>query len=201
VQVLTLVGVGWHKESLPGFGEVIARGREFELVPRLTACALNMSVDAIHQSREVRRAKYELAARLVPERALWLSASPSVESTSCVRRSTAFRRLGHPPTLWQASWTLGTALAQAGKHDEAAAAVAAAANMLLDGLEPWTATTGCGRSRAVRHWDRAGARDQKPAAGSRRAAADVANVRRRASSGEAERPGGGGRFLLATFDA
>jgi uncharacterized protein with PQ loop repeat len=36
-----------------------------------------------------------------------------------------------------------------------------------DGLEPWTATTGCGTSRAVRHWDRAGAWDQKPAAGSR----------------------------------
>jgi hypothetical protein len=198
VQALTLVGVGRHKESLPGFGEVIARGREFELVPRLTARALNMSVDAIHQSREVRRAKYEPAARLVPERALWLSVSPSVESTSCVRRSTAS---GGSVVRRRCGKHRGTALAQAGKHDEAAAAVAAAANMLLDGLEPWTATTGCGRSRAVRHWDRARARDQKPAAGSRRAAADVANVRRRASSGEAERPGGGGRFLVATFDA
>jgi hypothetical protein len=70
-----------------------------------------------------------------------------------------------------------------------------------DGLEPWTATTGCGTSRAVRHWDRAGARDQKLAGGSRQAAADGANVRRRASSGEAERPCGGGRFLTATLDA
>jgi hypothetical protein len=69
-----------------------------------------------------------------------------------------------------------------------------------DGLEPWTATTRCGTSRAVRHWDRAGARDQKPAAGSRQAAADGANVRRRASSGQVERPGGG-RFLTATLDA
>ena len=69
-----------------------------------------------------------------------------------------------------------------------------------DRLEPWTATTGCGTSRAVRHWDRAGARDQKPAAGSPQAAADGANVRRRASSGEAERPGGG-RYLTATLDA
>ena len=66
---------------------------------------------------------------------------------------------------------------------------------------PWTATNGCGTSRAVRHWDRAGARDQKPAAGSRQAAGDGANVRRRASSEEAERPGGGGRFLTATLDA
>jgi hypothetical protein len=65
----------------------------------------------------------------------------------------------------------------------------------------WTATSGCGRSRAVRHWDRAGARDQKPPAGSRQTAADGANVRRRASSGEAERPGGAGRFLTATLDA
>ena len=69
------------------------------------------------------------------------------------------------------------------------------------GLEPWTATTGCGTSRAVRHWDRAGARDQKPAAGCRQAAASRANVRRRASSGESEQPGGGGRFLTATLDA
>jgi hypothetical protein len=69
-----------------------------------------------------------------------------------------------------------------------------------NGLETWTATTGCGTPRAVRHWDRAGARDQKPAAGSHQAA-DGASVRRRASSGEAERPGGGGRFLTATLDA
>ena len=67
--------------------------------------------------------------------------------------------------------------------------------------EPWTATNRCGTSRAVRHWDRAGARDQKPAAGSHQAAADGANVRRRASSGEAGRPGGAGRFLTATLDA
>ena len=39
-------------------------------------------------------------------------------------------QLGHPPTLWRAWWTLGTALAQAGRDDEAAAAAAAAANML-----------------------------------------------------------------------
>jgi len=40
------------------------------------------------------------------------------------------RRLGHPPTLWRAWWTLGTALAQAGRDDEATAAAAAAANTL-----------------------------------------------------------------------
>jgi Uncharacterized oxidoreductase dhs-27 len=40
------------------------------------------------------------------------------------------RRLGHPPTLWQPWWTLGTALAQEGKDDEAAVAVSAAANTL-----------------------------------------------------------------------
>ena len=67
--------------------------------------------------------------------------------------------------------------------------------------EPWRAANGCGTSRAVRHWDRAGARDQKPAAGSRQPAADRVNVRRRASSGEAERPGRGGWFLTATRDA
>jgi hypothetical protein len=40
------------------------------------------------------------------------------------------RRIGHPPTLWQAWWTFGTALAQTGQDDEAAAAVGAAANTL-----------------------------------------------------------------------
>jgi hypothetical protein len=70
-----------------------------------------------------------------------------------------------------------------------------------DRLEPWTAINGCGTSRAVRHWDRAGARDPKAAAGSRQAAADGANVRHRASSEQAERPAGGGRFLTATLDA
>jgi hypothetical protein len=68
------------------------------------------------------------------------------------------------------------------------------------GQERWPAISGCGTSRAVRHWDRAGARDQKPAAGSRHAT-DGADVLRRASSGAAERPGGGGRFLTATLDA
>jgi hypothetical protein len=70
-----------------------------------------------------------------------------------------------------------------------------------DGLEPWTAINGCGTSRAVRHWDRAGARDPKAAAGSRQAAADGANVRHRASSEQAEQPAGSGRFLTATLDA
>jgi hypothetical protein len=40
------------------------------------------------------------------------------------------RRLGHPPTLWRASSTLGTSLAQIGQDDEAAAALAAAAKTL-----------------------------------------------------------------------
>jgi tetratricopeptide (TPR) repeat protein len=43
VHALTLTGMGRHEEALPMFEEVIARGREFELVPRWTARALNMS--------------------------------------------------------------------------------------------------------------------------------------------------------------
>jgi tetratricopeptide (TPR) repeat protein len=190
---------GWHHWLMAG--RLAEAKAEIALAKGDHAEAARLAVDAIHQSREVRRAKYELAARLVLGRALMALGQPERGIDELRAALDGIRRLGHPPTLWQASWTLGTALAQAGKHDDAAAAVAAAANTLLDGLEPWTATTGCGRSRAVRHWDRAGARDQKPAAGSRRAAADVANVRRRASSGEAERPGGGGRFLTATLDA
>src|SRR5215211_4600340 len=43
VHALALTGIGRHEEALPKFEEVIARGRDFELVPRLTARALNMS--------------------------------------------------------------------------------------------------------------------------------------------------------------
>ena len=35
--------MGRHEEALPRFEELIARGRELELVPRMTARALNMS--------------------------------------------------------------------------------------------------------------------------------------------------------------
>src|SRR4029453_2071648 len=66
--------------------------------------------------------------------------------------------------------------------------------------ESWTATNGCGTSRAVRHWDQAEARHQKPAAGSRQAATNGANVRPRGSFGDAGRAGGGGRFPTGTLD-
>jgi class 3 adenylate cyclase/tetratricopeptide (TPR) repeat protein len=230
VHALTLTGMGRHEEALPRFEEVIARGREFGLVPRMTARALNMSSalyrdlfqldeatlrnqeaaelgaaagfvnavlqsgidqlftdlargevgraearwpelwdrtqstrgthqwlmagrlaearaeialakgdhaeaarlaqEAIDQSREVRRAKYELAARLVLGQALMALGQPERGIEELHTALDGIRRLGHPPTLWRAWWTLGTALAQTGRDDEAAAAVAAAANTL-----------------------------------------------------------------------
>jgi class 3 adenylate cyclase/tetratricopeptide (TPR) repeat protein len=230
VHALTLTGMGRHEEALPRFEEVIARGREFEPVHRLTARALNMSSalyrdlfqldeatrrneeaaelgaaagfanavlqsgidqlftdlargevgraesrwpelwartentkgthqwlmagrlaeakaeialakgdhaeaarlaqEAIDQSREVQRAKYELAARLVLGRALIALGQPERGIDQLYTALDGIRRLGHPPTLWRAWWTLGTALAQTGRDDEAAAAVSAAANTL-----------------------------------------------------------------------
>jgi hypothetical protein len=60
-----------------------------------------------------------------------LMGSVSVEQPDQLRTALdGIRRLGHPPTLWRAWWTLGTALVQTGSDDEAAAAVAAAANTL-----------------------------------------------------------------------
>jgi hypothetical protein len=53
-----------------------------------------------------------------------------VGSTELHTALDGIRRLGHPPTLWRAWWTLGTALAQTGQDDEAAAAMKAAANTL-----------------------------------------------------------------------
>jgi predicted ATPase/class 3 adenylate cyclase len=230
VQALTLTGLGRHEEAIPRFEEVIARGREFELVPRHTARALNMSSalyrdllqldeatrrneeaaelgaaagfanavlqsgidqlftdlargelgsaqarwpelwertqntkgwhqwlmagrlaeakaeialakkdhaeaarlaqEAIDQSRQVRRSKYELAARLVLGQALIALGQPEAGIDELRTALDGIRRLGHPPTLWRAWGTLGTALTQAGKDDDAAAAVAAAANTL-----------------------------------------------------------------------
>jgi class 3 adenylate cyclase/tetratricopeptide (TPR) repeat protein len=230
VHALTLTGMGRHEEALPRFEELIARGREFELVPRMTARALNMSSalyrdlfqldeairrnqeaaelgaaagfanavlqsgidqlftdlargevgraearwpelwdrtqdtkgthqwlmagrlaeakaeialakgdhaeaarlaqEAIEQSRQVQRAKYELAARLVLGRALMALGQPERGIDELRTALDGIRRLGHPPTQWRAWWTLGTALAQAGRDDEAAAAATAAANTL-----------------------------------------------------------------------
>ena len=230
VHALTLTGMGRHEEALPRFEEVIARGRDFGLVPRMTARALNMSSElyrdlfqldeatlrnqeaaelgaaagfanavlqsgidqlftdlargevgraearwpelwdrtqntkgthqwlmagrlakaraeialakgeyaeaarlaqeAIDQSREVRRAKYELAARVVLGQALMALGQPQRGIDELHTALRGIRRLGHPPTLWRAWWTLGTGLAQTGQDAEAAAAVEAAANTL-----------------------------------------------------------------------
>ena len=43
VHALTLTGMGRHEEALPRFEELIARGRELDLMHRMTARALNMS--------------------------------------------------------------------------------------------------------------------------------------------------------------
>jgi class 3 adenylate cyclase/tetratricopeptide (TPR) repeat protein len=230
VHALTLTGMGRHEEALPRFEEVIARGREFGVVPRMTARALNMSSalyrdlfqldeairrnqeaeelgaaagfanavlqsgidqlftdlargevgraearwpelwdrtqdikgthqwlmagrlaearaeialakgehteaarlaqEAIDQSRQVRRTKYELAARLVLGRAL-MALGQSERGIDQLRTALdGIQQLGHPPTLWRAWWALGSALAQAGRDDEAAAAVSVAAKTL-----------------------------------------------------------------------
>jgi tetratricopeptide (TPR) repeat protein len=133
---------GWHHWLMAG--RLAEAKAEIALAKGDHAEAARLAVDAIHQSREVRRAKYELAARLVLGRALMALGQPERGIDELRAALDGIRRLGHPPTLWQASWTLGTALAQAGKHDDAASAVAAAANTLLDGLERWTLLLGAG---------------------------------------------------------
>jgi tetratricopeptide (TPR) repeat protein len=92
--------------------------------------AARLAQEAIDQSRQVRRSKYELAARLVLGQALIALGQPEAGIDELRTVLDGIRRLGHPPTLWRAWGTLGTALTQAGEDDEAAAAVAAAANTL-----------------------------------------------------------------------
>jgi tetratricopeptide (TPR) repeat protein len=143
---------GWHHWLMAG--RLAEAKAEIALAKGDHAEAARLAVDAIHQSREVRRAKYELAARLVLGGPLMALGQAERGIDDLRAALDGIRRLGHPPTLWQASWTLGTALAQAGKHDDAASAVAAAeaeatavaaaANTLLDGLERWTLLLGAG---------------------------------------------------------
>jgi tetratricopeptide (TPR) repeat protein len=89
-----------------------------------------LAQEAIDQSRQVQRAKYELAARLVLGRALMALGQPERGIAELHTALDGIRRLGHPPTLWRAWWNLGTALAQTGQDDEAAVAVSAAASTL-----------------------------------------------------------------------
>ena len=60
------------------------------------------------QSRKVRRAKYSLAARLVLGQALMALGQPERGIDELHAALDGIRRLGHPPTLWRAWWTLGT---------------------------------------------------------------------------------------------
>ena len=245
VHALALIGLGRHEEAIPRFEQVIALGRDFGLVPRMTARALNMSSalyrdllqldeatrrnqeaaelgaaagftnavlqsgidqlftdlargevgraearwpelwertqntkgthqwlmsvrlaeakaeialakddhaeaarladEAIAQSRAVQRAKYELAARLVLGRARIGLGQPERGIDELHTALDGIRRLGHPPTLWRAWWTLGTALGQTGRDDEAATAMGAAANT----LRTFAATLAPERSRPL----------------------------------------------------
>ena len=77
--------------------------------------AARLADDAIDQSREVQRAKYELTARLVLGRALMALGQPERGIDELRAALDGIRRLGHQPTLWRAWWTLGTALAQTGR--------------------------------------------------------------------------------------
>jgi len=92
--------------------------------------AARLAQEAIDQSRQVQRAKYELAARLVLGRALVALREPARGIGQLRMALDGIRRLGHPPTLWRAWWALATALAQMGQDVEAATAAGAAANTL-----------------------------------------------------------------------
>ena len=126
-------------------GRLAEAKAEIALAKEDHAEAARLAQEAIDQSREVRRAKYELAARLVLGRALMALGQPERGIDELRTALDGIRRLGHPPTLWRAWSTLGTALTQTGQDDEAAAAVAAAANT----LRTFAATLAPERSRAA----------------------------------------------------
>jgi len=119
---------GWHQWLMAG--RLAEAKAEIALAKGHYAEAAQLAKDAIDQSREVRRTKYELAARLVLGRALTALGQPERGIDELRAALDGIRRLGHPPTLWQAWWTLGTAFAQTGQDDEVAVAVAAAAETL-----------------------------------------------------------------------
>jgi tetratricopeptide (TPR) repeat protein len=111
-------------------GRLAEANAETALAKGNPAEAARLAQEAIDQSREVHRAKYELAARLVLGRALMSLGQPERGIDELRTALDGIRRLGHPPTLWRAWWTLGTALAETGQDDQAAVAVSAAANTL-----------------------------------------------------------------------
>jgi class 3 adenylate cyclase/tetratricopeptide (TPR) repeat protein len=54
---LALTGMGRHEEALAVFDEVVARGREIELVPRFTARAMNMCAGTLRELLDVDAAR------------------------------------------------------------------------------------------------------------------------------------------------
>jgi tetratricopeptide (TPR) repeat protein len=119
---------GWHQWLM---ARRLAEAKaEIALAKGNYAEAARLAGDAIDRAREVRRAKYELAARLVLGRALMALGQPERGIDELRVALDGIRRLGHPPTLWRAWSILGTALAQIGQDDEAAEAAAAAAQTL-----------------------------------------------------------------------
>src|SRR4029453_15736473 len=77
--------------------------------------AARLAQEAIDQSRQVRRTKYELAPRLVLGRARMALGQPERGIDQLRTALDGIQQLGHPPTLWRALWALGSALAQAGR--------------------------------------------------------------------------------------
>jgi class 3 adenylate cyclase/tetratricopeptide (TPR) repeat protein len=127
----------WNRtQNIKGAHQWLMAGRlaeakaEIALAKGDHAEAARLAQEAIAQSRQVQRVKYELAARLVLGQALSALGQPERGIDELRAALDGIRRLGHPPTLWRAQWTLGKALVQTGQDGEAAATMAAAAETL-----------------------------------------------------------------------
>jgi hypothetical protein len=83
-------------------GRLAEAKAEIALAKEDHAEAARLAADSIDQSRRVRRAKYELAARLVLGRALMALGQPERGIDELRAALAGIRLLGHPPTLWRA---------------------------------------------------------------------------------------------------
>jgi tetratricopeptide (TPR) repeat protein len=127
----------WEEAAdLKGWHEWLARGRllivkaDLLLALKKPEEAAETAISALAHWRRYRRPKYEAAGHAVLGRAELALGRPAAGVRELQRAVEIAERLGHPPTLWQASGKLVTALRAVGDDDKAAGVQAQVVSMI-----------------------------------------------------------------------
>jgi hypothetical protein len=108
---------GWHQWLM--VGRLLTVKAEIALAKGDLEAAAATAEEAIDESEEVSRRKYELASRVVLGRALVGLHEAERGVTELRAAADAAEQLMHPPTRWRAWWALGAALQATGDDDGA----------------------------------------------------------------------------------